>query len=108
MKNLNYKEKLGGTVWERGDKRRLYFSDSELQKIYGLKIDRYKTGNICSAFLDGSRISNSKAADILIALSGVWIDLNTGKINTKYELKRGCQIEIFENLKSKINGILGL
>ncbi len=66
---------IGGRLWERGDKRRIYFND--LASLYGLEVDFYNTGNVSSAKLDGETISNSAARKILGALgeTKIWWDL---------------------------------
>jgi hypothetical protein len=58
----------GGSEWESGDNHRVYFND--LPELYGLQAERYGTGNISSAKLDGQKISNSKARKIESGLFG--------------------------------------
>jgi hypothetical protein len=50
---------LGGKLWERDDRKRVYFND--LSQFLGLEVNRYNTGNVSSARLHGDRISNSQA-----------------------------------------------
>lgn len=52
-----------GNYWEKGEMKRIYFSD--IPSILGLEVVRYKSGSIQSAKLDGHEISNSKAYKIL-------------------------------------------
>jgi len=58
---------LGGKHWQSGDKskERVYLSNALLEKLIGLKTDRYGTGNISSASLQGEKISNSRAREII-------------------------------------------
>lgn len=74
---------LGAKEWRTGTYHRFYFND--LADLYGLRCTYYKTGNISSASLDGSRISNCQASKIATALhiGKVWFDVNTGKLETK-------------------------
>jgi len=58
-------EELGVEAWERGDMKRYYINDDVLEAVFGLRIDRYKTGNICSASLNGEGISNGKAYKLI-------------------------------------------
>lgn len=61
---------IGGREWTNpnGGELRIYLSD--WPPFAGLDIDRYKTGNIRYADLDGERISNSQAAKFI--LGKVW------------------------------------
>jgi hypothetical protein len=54
----------------------------DFAKIINLEVDRYNTGNISSAFLDGEKISNSKAYKYLQGKA--YIDLNTNKLECQY------------------------
>tara|TARA_R100001015_G_C4621950_1_gene179269 strand:+ start:1097 stop:1393 length:297 start_codon:yes stop_codon:yes gene_type:complete len=66
-------------LWENYNKRRLYL---DWTKLVNLEIDRYNTGNISSAFLEGEKISNSKAYKYLQGKA--FIDLNTNKLECQY------------------------
>lgn len=57
----------GGKLWETEKFHRVYFND--LASLYGLQISHYNTGNICSAKLDGQKISNTKARKLCLVLS---------------------------------------
>ncbi len=63
--------KIGGNEW----KNRVYFND--LYQLYGLKINRYNSGSLSSATLNGEPISNSEANRICDRLSGLRVFLNT-------------------------------
>lgn len=73
----------GGSLWEKGSMRRVYFND--LSELYGLKADRYNTGNISSATLDGETISNSAARRIMVELSTakLYYDLTAGTFQSR-------------------------
>lgn len=64
----------GFTRWTKGDKDRLYFNIAD-NGI--LDIDRYKSGNIHHAYLDGEKISNSRASRIIA--TSAYLDLKTGE-----------------------------
>ena len=66
-------------LWEKYNKRRLYL---DFAKIINLEVDRYNTGNISSAFLDGEKISNSRAYKYLQGKA--FIDLNTNTLECQY------------------------
>jgi len=61
-------------VWEKYNKKRLYL---DFAKIVNLEIDRYNTGNISNAYLDGEKISNSKAYKYLQGKAYINLDDNT-------------------------------
>lgn len=67
-------EKIGFKRWTKGQHDRLYINPES----FGLIVERYKTGNVSYAELNGERISNSSAADIL--QGKYYIDVNTGII----------------------------
>lgn len=70
---------MGGSRWTAGGNDRIYFN-SAAEKIIGLSVERYKTGNISSATLNGERISNSRASKILASIQGMYYNVNNGKI----------------------------
>ena len=75
----NLIEDESNNLWEKYNKRRLYL---DFAKIINLEVDRYNTGNISSAFLDGEKISNSKAYKYLQGKA--FIDLNTNTLECQY------------------------
>jgi len=90
-----------GNEWKKGTMHRIYFSN--LPKLYGLNIQRHKTGNIKSATLNEEKISNNKATKLEIALNSgkMWYNVNTGKINSK-DLSEKQQEIIISNIKKLI------
>lgn len=76
-------EDLGITAWERDGMKRYYINDDQLEAVFGLSIDRYKTGNISSASLNGEGISNSKAYRLIGR--GIWYDANANSWMQKTE-----------------------
>ena len=75
----NLIEDESNNLWEKYNKRRLYL---DFAKIINLEVNRYNTGNISSAFLDGEKISNSKAYKYLQGKA--FIDLNTNTLECQY------------------------
>ena len=67
MNTVEKLEQMGGKYWERGDKRRVYFDPAIVLGFAGLETQRYGTGNISSAKLNGEKISNSRARRIASA-----------------------------------------
>jgi len=67
MKELEKKLiEAGGRLWEKNGYRRIYINGAKtLEAVFGLSIERYKSGNVLSAKLCGERISNTQAKAIL-------------------------------------------
>lgn len=76
-------EALGIDAWERGEVKRYYINDDQLEAVFGLSISRYNSGNISGASLNGEGISNSKAYKLLGR--GIWYDANTDSWMQKTE-----------------------
>lgn len=68
---------IGIKAWERGDMRRYYMDDKAFSAVFGLEIARYNSGNICGATLNGSEISNGRAAKLIG--QGVFFDAVRGE-----------------------------
>lgn len=68
---------MGGNEWKKGDHHRVYFNNAN--KLIGLSVQRYGTGNVSSAKLDGETISNSYSRKIegekvyFDAVAKVWV-----------------------------------
>ncbi|KMJ46699.1 hypothetical protein AB204_02465 [Xenorhabdus khoisanae] len=56
---------MGFKAWERNGHRRIYINIERFEEVFGLKVSFYKTGNISSAKLNGEKISNSKACELI-------------------------------------------
>jgi transposase-like protein len=77
---------IGGNAWTpRTGQERVYLNN--WHELIGLEVSRYNTGNICSATINGQRISNGKATRLLDAK--VWwqngkilVTANTDLANT--------------------------
>jgi len=78
-------EQFGGNLWEAYGKCRVYFDGAHIASVQGLNADRYNSGNIMAASLNGEKISNSEAKRILEALAmfKIWYDFADGKFHTK-------------------------
>jgi hypothetical protein len=80
-------------LWEKYNKKRLYL---DFAKIINLQVDRYNTGNISSASLEGEKISNSKAYKYIQGKA--FIDLLSNTLQCKY-----MHSEIVELLENKLS-----
>lgn len=71
---------IGNRWTKKGD--RLYLTDAFMLSAIGLEYECYKTGNICSATLNGEHISNSKATKIasFLRFAKIYVDLESGEI----------------------------
>jgi hypothetical protein len=76
-------QQMGYRIWESGDKCRIYIND--LARWYGIETTHYNTGNISSATLNGSGISNSRARKLgqRFSYAKLWFDLTTNMWNTQ-------------------------
>ena len=74
---------VGGSEWQAHGKHRIYFND--LATFLGLSVNRFNTGNISSAYIDGEKISNTKAREMLSFLSDskIWFDVDDGEFHHK-------------------------
>lgn len=66
----------GARRWTKYGKDRLYITE----QLIGLEVDRYKSGNISYAELNGEKISNSHAAQLVEAISRAYIDCTNGSV----------------------------
>ena len=86
-----------GRLWEKGGKVRFYLdSDKALKEAIGLTIDRYKSGAISNAKINGEKISNNKAWKISYSAHDSYIDLVDCKVVSENE-------EIIKFFSSKFN-----
>ena len=67
---------IGARRWTNYGKDRLYVTE----QMIGLDVDRYNSGNISYAELNGEHISNSYARDLVSAINRAYIDIDTGAI----------------------------
>ncbi len=95
---------VGGNIWEKNGMVRAYFND--LPGIYGLEIERYNTGNIRNAKLDGEYCSNSEARRLIDKMGmgdgKLWYDFADEKFHGK-----NLDSEMFKSLVEKIKNKLG-
>src|SRR5690554_3741442 len=77
---------LGGREWTgRNGQRRIYLNN--WHQLAGLEIERYKSGSIRFASVDGEQISNTKAAKV--AAAKVWFDVETGQL--RHTIRRAAE-----------------
>ena len=65
-------------IWEKGGKKRGYLSEQAVCAALSLEVERYKTGNIKHAILDGESISNSECGRILGGYENQYFDFVSG------------------------------
>lgn len=78
-KSVSELMEMGAKRWTKAGRDRLYINAAGAS-IIGLEVERYKTGNVCSASLDGEGISHSAAYRVMSAYSNAYIDLSTGAL----------------------------
>jgi hypothetical protein len=77
--NITKLEEAGATRWTKYGKDRMYLSRIG-DALMGLELDFYKSGNICSAWLNNEKISNRESFRVSEAYSRAYIDLASGKV----------------------------
>ena len=87
----------GFARWTKGDKDRLYFNIADNGV---LDIDRYKSGSIRSAYLDGEKISNSRANRILATRA--YLDIKTGEAIVASGDEHDLVADLFEKALAQI------
>jgi hypothetical protein len=65
----------GCKLWEKAGRRRVYLGQVA-EDLLGLRVNRYGTGNISSATLDGEKISNRLAGQMVLDVSGAYWDID--------------------------------
>lgn len=92
---------IGGQEWIKGNYHRIYFNN--LEELYGLTVERYGTGNISSAKLNGEEISNSRAKKIQGALTGkFWYDVTDDSYGYQY-LSDSIVDKLIEAVEARTN-----
>ncbi|ECJ5891753.1 hypothetical protein FNH88_19165 [Salmonella enterica subsp. salamae] len=78
-------QRLGGNLWEKNGMCRVYFNYDVVSSIIGFDYSTYKTGNISSASLNGSHISNCRASSIrsMLSTTKFWFDAADGKVHAR-------------------------
>lgn len=92
--NLEKLIDMGANRWTKAGRDRLYLSGAGAE-IMGLEVDRYKTGNISSACLNGVGISNSKAGRLMGAYQTAYIDLESGRLFVSDRPHLQDEVEMF-------------
>lgn len=71
--------KMGASRWQKYGKDRVYLSSCGAQ-IINLSVERYNSGNICYAEINGEKISNADAQRYMAAFESAYIDMTSGKL----------------------------
>lgn len=73
---------------------RYYIDVEKASEFGGLYVSRYNTGNICSAYLNDVKISNSEACRILLDVRKVYYT-EDGKVHIQWADSDRIEYEIF-------------
>jgi len=82
MEKANKLLEIGGKEWKKKG-HRIYLNMPVFER-FGLHIERYNTGNISYAELDGEKMSNSAARKVLAQLDGAYYDVERDEIKTSF------------------------
>lgn len=79
-------ETCGGRLWEKDEKRRIYFND--VADRAGYEWGRYNTGNLSWVRYMGEKMSNRKGGIELarVQRGKFWYDCTTGEFNSSHEI----------------------
>lgn len=91
------KKEIGNHWTKKGD--RYYLSDEFKLDVLSLEYDRYKTGNINVAYVNGEKISNYECRRILRETEQVWVNLENGDLI-------GCSERFEEQFVEAINSLI--
>ena len=90
-------EAKGFNRWTKGSYDRLYINPES----FGLKVERYGTGNVAYAEFEGERISNSEGTRMLNGK--YFIDIESGKLFMKTDAHRPSKIkEAIERIMTEV------
>ncbi len=92
---------LGGNRWQRNGMDRVYLND--WAKFAGIEIDRYGTGNISSAAIDGEPIANSRIGGILGSVSRVYFDAADGKLHIQHQGASAIDVRYLDGQRDTLN-----
>lgn len=98
---------IGGNRWTKAGHDRVYLND--WATLAGLDIERYKSGNICSATWQGETISNSQAYKLLGSIDKVWFDAADGKLHARYgysESRVATPAEVWQAIVSGVRAAI--
>lgn len=85
-KQITALEEKGFRRWTKGNMDRLCINAETL----GLEIERFKTGNVCSAYYRGEKISNKRGSEMVSAKT--YIDIETGELHaTNWTIEQDAQ-----------------
>ena len=90
---------MGGNLWERYGKCRVYLDQGELLDLCGVNISFYKSGNISVCEVGGEKASNSDGRRWLNSTSKVYYDLLDGKIYGQGEFF----VDVKKAVKSRVS-----
>ena len=71
-------DEINGRLWEKNGRSRTYINGWETAA--GFEINRYKPGNVRSAYFNGRKISNGQASRAVVSRN-VYVDNNTGELH---------------------------
>ena len=92
---------MGGNLWTspNGEITRVYLD--EWVTLVGLTYERYGTGNIRKAYVNGEKISNTGCRALLA--TRVWVDADGAHLDPRYgEARSASGPTLFEALREKL------
>lgn len=90
-----------GKAWRHPQTGEIRYYVNDAWRLGGLEVERYKSGNICAAQLDGEEISNSEAGRLVNACEKVWFT-EDGEVHFKGVLMGDSAVAFRERVKAAI------
>ncbi|MEU1134960.1 hypothetical protein ABZ383_34745 [Streptomyces sp. NPDC005900] len=94
---------IGGRRWQKNGMDRVYLNEDLWADMLGLDVDRYNSGNICGATLDGHAIANGRASSLLAAVDKVYFDTADGRLHYRHHGADGFEIRFLDGTRATIN-----
>ena len=92
---------LGGSRWTKNGMDRIYLND--WTAYAGIEVNRYGTGNISGAWIDGKTVANGRIAAILGAISKVYFDTADSSLHVKHYGADSIDVRYLNGQRENLN-----
>lgn len=94
---------IGGRRWQKNGMDRVYLNEDIWADMASVDVDRYNSGSICGATLDGHAIANSRAGRLLAAVDKVYFDAADGRLHFRHYDADSYEIRFLDGTRTTIN-----
>lgn len=92
---------IGGRRWQKNGMDRVYIND--WAELAGIEVDRYNTGNVSYAAVDGRQIANGRADALLGAIDKVYFDTTDGLLHFRHYGATAYEIRFKDGERNYLN-----